>query len=297
MTTSATDLVNETFTLLRSMARPELNRLTSDPGSGGTTITFDFAAGGITKGAYLSIDYEIIYVWSVTGQVATVARGQLGTTAAAHAIGALIYVNPLFSAFGMLRALNEELQSLSSPTNGLFRVATVTLTSNAAKTGYDLTGTTAIIDVIGVTFDDVGPWNNYPQIRSWRLGRNLPVSDFPSGNGLIVYDTPLPGRPVVVTLKVPYAAMTAATTDVTVTTGLHPEALDILPLGAAARLVAPREVKRSFADSQPESRAATEVPPGTARGAAAGLLSLRNQRIKEEAARLQVAYPTLRRVV
>lgn len=297
MTTSATDLVEETSAHLRSMSRPELNRLTSDVGTGGDTVEFDFAAGGITKGAYLSIDYEIFYVWSVTGQIATVARGRLGSAVASHATGATISVNPLFTAFGTLRALNEELSSLSSPANGLFRVATVPVTSDPVRSGYDLAGVTGILDVLGVTYSGVGPDNYYPQIRSWRLARNMPVVDFASGNALFLYDNPMPNRPIVVTVKLAYAAMTSSTTDVTATTGLHAEALDILPLGAAARLVAPREVKRSFADSAPESRVAAEVPPGTARGAAAGLLSLRNQRIKEEAARLVTAYPTLRRVV
>lgn len=293
MATSATDLVNETFTHLRSMSRPEVNRLTADPGTGGTTVTVDFAVGSIIAGAYLSIDYEIMFVWSVTGQVATVARAQLGTTAATHAIGSLVYVNPLFTQFGILRALNEELAALSSPANGLFRVATVTLTASGAKMGYDLTGTTGVLGVIDVAWSSSGGLSYYPQVRSWRLARNMPTADFPSGNALFFYDLPQPGRSVVVTLKVPYVAMTSATTDVTTTSGLHAEALDILPLGAAARLVAPREVKRSFTEAQPESRQATEVPPGTARNAASGLLALRNLRIKEEAARLNSQYPTL----
>jgi hypothetical protein len=131
----------------------------------------------------------------------------------------------------------------------------------------------------------------------WELVRDQYLTDFPSGYGLRIYDAPLPGRSIRVQYKAPFTALgTTLSADVSTTTGLHAEALDIPPLGAVVRLVAPREVRRSFSDTQPEPRQAADSPPGTSRNAAGGLLALRNQRITEERVRLQARYPTLKRI-
>jgi hypothetical protein len=292
--TTTSDLIQETKRHLQSGAREEMNKLTSDPGTG-TTLAFDFALGGIATGAVLAAELELIYVWSVTGSQATVQRGYLGTTAVAHGAGTLVYVNPKFSDFAIFRALSEEIQSYSSPVHGLFRMKAIDITYNTATAGYDLAGITDLIDVYDLRWKGytTGDW---PRIRRWTTSRNMATTEFASGQALLLYDEAGPGRTIRVVYKAKYGALSATlASDVETATGLHGEAHDIPPLGAAARLVAPREVKRSFTESQPESRAAAEVPPGTSTRAAGLLLQLRNQRLREEAARLSAAYPALAR--
>ena len=46
--------------------------------------------------------------------------------------------------------------TLSSPSNGLYRVATVDLTYNAAVEGYDLTGVTDVLAVLDARYQAVG---------------------------------------------------------------------------------------------------------------------------------------------
>jgi hypothetical protein len=287
-------MIQETRRHLQSGARDELNKLTSDPGTG-ITLAFDYALGSIATGAVLAIELELLYVWSVTGSQATVQRGFLGTTPVAHGAGTLVYVNPKWSDFAIFRALSEEIASYSSPVHGLFRVRTVDLTFSSAIAGYDLTGVTDFLSVYDVRWKGyvTGDW---PRITSWDISRNMATAEFASGSALLLYDGAGPGRTIHVVYKAKFAALSSTlASDVETATGLHAEAHDIPPLGAAARLVAPREVKRSITDSQPESRAAVDVPPGTSRGAAQILLGLRNQRLQEESVRLHQAYPTLRR--
>ena len=85
----------------------------------------------------------------------------------------------------------------------------------------------------------------------------------------------------------------ALSTNVSVT-GLQPSATDLPPIGAAIRLMAGREIKRNFTESQGDTRRSTEVPPGAIAQSANGLARLRQTRIAAEAARLHALYPSYR---
>lgn len=289
-------LVEDARAHLQAYSRDELNRTTADPGAAGTTLAVEFAVGGIQRGVILAVDLELMYVWSVTALNVTVQRGVLGSTATTHAVGSLVYVNPRFPAFRIFSEINNEIRSYSSPAHGLFRISTVDLTGSITE-GYDLTGVTSLIDILEVRYQDYGAEARWPLIRQWSLARNMPTASFASGFALMVDDAPAIGRTIRVRYKAAYTAFTALSQDLTTQTGMHDEASDIPPLGAAARLLAAREARRASYDAQPESRRAEDVPPGTNRQAAAGLLALRDMRLREEAARLSSQYPHLRKVI
>jgi hypothetical protein len=295
MATLASDLVEATRSHLDSGSRPEMNRLTTALNTSTASVVCDFALGSIVAGAFIAIDLELMYVWSSTGSTATVQRAMGGTVAATHTSGAIIYVNPRWSAFTILRAINAELASYSSPRWGLFQMKTVDLTFSPATYGYDLTSVTDLIDVYELRWKgySTGDW---PLIRRWSLTRNMATTEFASGLALLLDEGAGPGKVIRVRYKAPFAELTALSTDVQTTAGFPATANDIPPLGAAARLVAPREVKRAATDSQPESRTAAEVPPGANRSAAGTLLQIRDARLHEEAARLNQRYPTLAKV-
>lgn len=297
MTTLASDLVEHTRSLLLSGRRDEMNRLTTTVNSAATSVVVDFALGSIVAGAVISIDLELMYVWSSTGSTATVQRAYLGSVAAAHTSGAVIHVNPTHSGFTILRALNAELTSYSAPQWGMFQMKTVDLTYNSNTIGYDLTSVTDLIDVYELRWRGytTGEW---PLIRRWSTSRDMPTTEFASGLSLQLDEGAGPGRTIRVRYKAPYASLSLSdiTVDVQTTTGLQASANDIPPYGAAARLVAAREVKRAQTDAQPESRVAADVPPGINRAAAGALLAIRDPRLREEAARLRQLYPALAKV-
>jgi hypothetical protein len=66
---------------------------------------------------------------------------------------------------------------------------------------------------------------------------------------------------------------------------------DLLVLGAQIRMIAPRELKRNFTESQGDTRRAEEVPAGAVINSMGGLMRLRRDRIQAEAARLNRQYP------
>lgn len=295
MATLASDLVNHTRSLMESGDRGEINRLNGSLTDSTTSVTLEFAMGSAIAGAVIVVDLEHMFVWSVAGQVATVQRGWDGTIPVAHTTATVVYVNPVFSAFTILRAINAELASYSAPQWGLYQMKTTDLTYNSATVGYDLTGVADLINVYELRWKGYTP-GDWPIIRSWSVSRNMATTEFASGLAIFLDQGAGPGKTIRVRYKAPFGPLAALTDDVQTATGLPSSANDIPPYGAAARLVAAREVKRSLADAQPESRDATEVPPGTSRGAAGALMAIRDPRLREESARLSQKYPTLAKV-
>jgi hypothetical protein len=275
-----------------SGAREEQDIPNGDINSSVTTLTMTDGTDGIQQGAEIEIDLERMYVRSVATLTVTVRRGYRGTTAAAHASGADIIVNPRVPKASIVRELNNELSSLSSPANGLYRVSTVDL-DWSTNVGYNLTGVTDIEDVLSVQWKGYTGYDWIPLAPSaWRLGRSQDTTDFSTGLALF-FDAPISGRDVRVVYKAPFTAVAAVAEVVESVTGLPASAADIPPLGATARLLGgPGEARRAVG-SQGDPRADEDVPPGAHRSAASSFWQLRQQRINEESARLARDHPVL----
>lgn len=291
--TTVAELIEETKRHLYSGQNEEMNRLNGAIITSDTVINLKYDLGGIQPGSIIAVELEEIRVWETSGKQITVCeRGVNGSTAANHATLTAVIAKPKFTNFRILKALNDDLNDLSSPVNGMYQVRTTTLTFNAAVEGYDLVGsdTYPVMGIIDVDYDYPGPARDQPMITSWALRRNTNTGVFPSGNSIVVYEGGFPGQSIRVRYRSPFGHWTA-TTDTEVTVGLPTTAIDIPPLGAAVRLVAPRDVKRSFSEAQGEPRRAEEVPVGSAGTAMRGMMMLRQSRILAEAARLESQYP------
>jgi len=294
--TTAQDLVEEVRRYLFAGQRETLNLLSSNPSNSDTTLTFSNDLGPLVAGTYLSIDLEIMYVWSVStaSKTATVQRGMLGSTAVSHTAGTIVYVNSKFPTFSIFTEINNDINDLSSPTNGLYAVGTVDVTYNPSVQGYDLNA--SVIDVLSVTAQTVGPSKEWVQLGNWRLDPNAQTATFPSGQSITLYQGGDPGRTVRITYSKPFTAFSALTDNLS-TTGMAASMADIPPLGAAMRLAGVREVKRNFTESQGDTRRASEVPPNAQVAGMTVLMRERARRIKAEAARLASSWPTMRRFV
>lgn len=292
----ATDVMEEAARLLLSGHREEMNKLSTGVGANATTIAFTYPLGQIRPGALINIDTETYRVWTVDDNAltATVQPAMNGTTSAAHSAGALIYVNPRIPRASIFKSMNDELLALSSPANGLFAVKTLEFTYAGAQTSYNLTGTTNVIDILEVRSSLPGPEKRWRPLTSWELERNASVSDFASGNSLFVPEG-IPGRLIHVTYAVPFNKLTNATDDIETVGLMPPEMQDILALGVLLRLGPVREIKRNFTESQSDSRRAEEVPPNAVGNSYAQVRAQRQQRIDQEAMRLQTRYRQARR--
>lgn len=284
-------VIDRTQRQLMSGTVEERNKLASAISATATSISFLYDLNGIRSGAMIQIDSEIMYVWETNpvGKTVTVERAQNGTVAASHSTGDIVYVNPKFPRHQILEALNDELADLGSPMNALFQVKTVDFTYNASRRQINLQAAGEIIDLVDVRYRYIA--TDYKTVNNVKLMRNMPTKDFPSGYALQI-DSVIPSSEVRVTFRAPFNRVSQEVDNLQQIAGFPESAEDILVMGAQIRLVAPREVKRNFTESQGDTRRAEEVPNGAVANSIVNLIRMRRDRITAEAARLARQYPT-----
>ena len=290
MTTAAT-VIDRTLRQLLSGTVEARNKLATTINSSATSVTTTYALESLRAGQVFEIDSEMFYIWEAdsASKTLTVQRGYNGTTAASHTSGTMITASPRFPRAQVLEAINDELMDLSSPMNGLFQVKTLDYTYNGTDRMINLTGVTSMIDLLGVSVRYLN--DDYPVARKVKLVRDLPTDDFASGFAIKFDQNVYPGRLRIV-YKAAYSGVTSESTDINSTCGVQESITDIVTIGTQIRLMAPREVKRNFTESQGDTRRAEEVGAGAVTASISNLKQLRKDRITAEAARLARAYPT-----
>lgn len=291
------DWINQTRGHLLSGHQEQRNTLAVGGYTAGSgTLSFASATAGIVAGTRLSIGLNTFYVLSVntSGLAATVLGGQAGTADVNALAGDLVRVNPMITDHEINTALAAEVDDLSAPDNGLFQMKSVSLTATTGI-GYDMTGVTSLLDIYEVRPQATGTQSWWRQMSKfdWRLDRNADTALFPSGLSLQLFGATVPGYAIRVLYRAGFVFPPTVATDLN-TTGLPVTAYDIPPIGAAMRLMAPREIKRNRTEYQSDTRRAAEVPPGAVAGSYRGLMMLRQARVASEAARLLSAYPDRR---
>ena len=291
--TTVAELVEATRDHLYGNSRQMLTTLDGAVSSTTATTVTLTSVDDVARGAFLAVDDELLYVSSVntSTRVATVIRGRRATTAATHADDAEVEIQPIVPRYRIKRALQEEIRSWPPD---VYRVTSVNLDTAADTSGYDLTGISsdfhAILDV------QLGPRSGVDDnavVRpSWHLIRNADTSIYASGSGIVLTGyVPDEARDIRVIVSRPFDTSTwTDATEVESTVGLASSAIDIPPMGAAARLNLGRDIKRSFGEGQGESRRAEEIPPGFSGSVATFLRREVTRRLGEEAVRLRTIY-------
>ena len=288
-------LINRVSRQLLSGTVEERNKLATTVNSAATSIVMTYALNSIRAGAVFEIDSELMYVWSVDTATltATVERGYSGTTAAAHTSGAIVSYNPRFPQQQLLDALNQDIDDLSSPLNGLFQVKTVDVTYDGSDRQTNLTNATSVIDLIDVRLRYLN--TDFVTIRGARLARDLPTADFASTFAITLDQSVMAGT-LRVRYKAPFVRVATAADNIQTVSFVPLSMEDILEYGVMSRMLAPREIKRNFTESQGDTRRSDEVPAGAVSASVSSILRLRRDRIIAEAAKLSRQYPLTIRV-
>ena len=283
-------IVNRAQRQLLSGVVEERNKLASTITSTATSLDLSYDIGGVRSGTLIEIGSEQMYVWAAdeAAKVIDVERGFNGTTAAPHTSGSIVTSSPRFPRSNIIEAINDELSDLSSPVNGLFQVKTLDLKYNPSSRQINLPAIAEVIDIIEVRSRFVA--DDYQQVNKVKLLRNMPTKDFGSGMALQI-DSDTPASDIRISYKSPFTRVTSETDDLQNIAGYPLSAEDILVIGAEIRLVAPREIKRNFTESQGDTRRSDEVSPGAVGGSITNLLRMRRDRIIAEAAKLNRLYP------
>lgn len=284
-------VINRAQRQLLSGVVEERNKLAATISATATTCALTYDLGSVRTGSVLEIDAEQMYVWEVVeiSKTLTVERGFNGTTAAAHTGGAFVVVNPRFPRSQIFEAVNDELADLSSPVNGMFQVKVLDFRYNGSDRQINLPTTGTVIDLIDIRSRYKS--DDYKQVRNVKLLRDMPTKDFSSGMALQLDQDAYQGD-MRVTYKAPFTRASVEGDNVQNICGFPESAEDILVLGAQIRLMAPREMKRNFTESQGDTRRSDEVPAGAVGSSITNLLRMRRDRITAEAQRLARLYPT-----
>lgn len=288
---TAADLFEEVKQHFYAGGREQRNKLAAAIDNDDTTLAFTYPLGSINAGAKLSVDLEDMVVWQGTPAV-IVERGQFGSTAISHALGALVTVNAKITDWEIFRAMNRVVGGLSSPAVGIFQMKTADLTFNPAFRGYDLAGVSDLQgQPYGLIYQQEANARDWRWVENWSYADQLNAASFSSTRAVFI-DDPLDSLASVrVVYKAALGRLESLTDVVTLATGLRPQALDLLTLGTVLRLSAGREIKRNFFEEQGDTRRADEVPPGANLQAPNALRALFRERTREEAARLYVDFP------
>lgn len=262
--------------------RPVLNTLNGAVVTADTTLVMGQQIRGLGAGAYVGVDDEIVYVWSISNQNLTVQRAMLGTTAASHADGSLVEVDPRFPTMLIKDEMRAEIDSWP---RSIFRVDTDDLSFGAGDTSIAF-APTGLYDVLRVNRQPIDATDDrYPDLGF----------DYKRGLGKLFIDSTGSSNSsftVTVTYSKGFTTSTFAdSTDLLTDVGLTETLVDALKYGTAWRLLLGREVKRTFTESQGEPRNAAEVPPGHSTSVADAFQKLRDRRLAEEARRLAGQYP------
>jgi hypothetical protein len=123
----------------------------------------------------------------------------------------------------------------------------------------------------------------------------LPVADFAS-TFAITLDSRILSGDLRVRYRAPFVRPTTTADNLQTVSFLPASMEDIVEYGIMSRMLAPREIKRNFTESQGDTRRSDEVPAGAVSGSVSNILRLRRDRIIAEAAKLARQYPLTIRV-
>ena len=288
------NIINEAKRYLYSGHREPINLINNAVDASQTTIELLYPLATLRAGAYISVDLEIMHVWSISeaAKTAVVQRAMLGSSSSTHASQSLVTVNPKFPDFNIHQAIKMCMFDLIG--YGLFATQTETFIYDSAQMQYPLTpDNDAILAGLDCLYDYPGSSKSWPRINNFEIRRGLVSDDF-DGYALKLYEPAFNGRDVHITYSrefAPLGGYTATQADI-------PDAYqDVLALGAALRLQGVREGQRNFNEAQPETRRSAEVAAGAQIAATRGLSDFYTNRIRQERSTLRRKYPFRRKVL
>ena len=263
--------------------RAVLNRLDAAITTTDVTLVTEFSTNEIAEGDYLAVDDEVVYVWTyVEGtKTATIQRAMQGSTAVAHSDAALIEVGPRFPRGHIRDAMLDEIRSWP---NSLYAVDDLAVSMSAGDRAVSLTSISGYKRILEVLRAPYTALTDTPVELKFREEKSVPA----------LYLTTAIESAVTVTVYYAKAFDVAPFTDaidLQTDVGLSPGMEAIVLYGAQARLIAPRETRRSDTQAQGESRNASEVPTDSAMRTAARLKAWRDEGIVREAERLISDHP------
>jgi hypothetical protein len=255
-----------------------------------TALTLTVADGTVLTRGIVEIDEELIWIDSFdrTTNIATIpayGRGFRNTEPAPHTVGTRVTIAPSFPRSVIRKNINLAIDGVYPD---LFGTYYTTFTFQAARTTYTLPQ--EAIDVIGASWQTIGPSLEWLPIRHYRMDKMANPLTWNSGKTVSIREGIIPGRTVMVTYTKKPSNLQFDTDDFD-QTGLPESAREVIILGAAYRTAAYLDMGRVPAATAEADSQQTNDPIGSAANISRYMYQLYQQRLQVEVRRLQEQFP------
>ena len=249
------------------------------------------SSSNLAKGI-IEIDDELIWIDNFDQGSSTLnaapgfGRGYQNTPASPHAQYAQITLTPTFPRTIIKKAINDTINSLYPK---LWSVASTTFTFNASQTTYALPDD--LESILYMSWQTTGSSQEWLPINRWRADPMANVSTFNTQNTVNLYENIQPGRTVQVWYTTTPNTLDNGTDDYADVTGLPASSVEVVILGASYKLLSYVDAGRINLSSAEADLNDTKIPSTAGVSASRYIFALYQQRLNEEALKLQDKYP------
>jgi len=249
------------------------------------------SSSNLAKGI-IEIDGELIWIDNFNSSNSTLnaapgfGRGYQGTSPAPHAQYAQVTLTPTFPRTVIKQAINDTINSFFPK---LWAVNSTTFTFNASQTTYPLPDD--VESILYMSWQTTGSSLEWLPINRWRADPMANISTFNTTNTVNIYENIQPGRTVQVYYTTTANTLDANTDDFADVTGLPASCRDVVTLGASYKLLSYVDSGRINLSSAEADLNDTKIPSSAGVSSSRYIFALYNQRLNEEAMKLQDKFP------
>jgi len=288
------DMVDEVRSNLAgyTMRQDRITYLANPTGISTTEKSITIGSSSNLAKGIIEIDDELIWVDSFDKTSATLnvipgfGRGYANTSPAPHSRYAQIILAPTFPRVNIKQAINDTINAVFPK---LWSVQSTTFKYSAAISTYALPDDAR--DIVGVSWQTIGPSKEWLPVKRWRQDAMANAAAFNSNRTISIYDAITPGRTVQVWYTSQPNTLDSNTDEYADVTGLPDTSRDVITLGASARLLSYVDAGRLNLTSAESDTADGKIPSNAGSSASKYIYALYQQRLSEEANRLQTLYP------
>lgn len=248
-------------------------------------------SANLAKGI-IEIDDELIWIDNFNKANSTLnaapgfGRGYQNTSPAPHSQYAQVILSPTFPRTMIKQAINDTINSVYPQ---LFAVYNTTFTFNAAQVTYPLPDD--LESILYMSWQTTGSSEEWLPINRWRLDGMADTATFDTVNTVNIYENIQPGRTVKVWYTATPANLTSSTDDFSGVSGLPESSRDVITLGASYRLLSYIDAGRINLTSAEADLNDSKIPSTAGVSSSRYILALYQQRLNDEALKLQDKYP------
>jgi hypothetical protein len=286
------DMIDEVRSSLAgyTLRQDRITYLDSAITSTATAMTIG-SSSNLAKGI-IEIDDELIWIDNFDQGSSTLnaapgfGRGYQNTNASPHSQYAQITLSPTFPRNIIKKAINDAINSFYPK---LWATASTTFTFNASQTTYALPDD--LESILYMSWQTTGSSQEWLPINRWRADQMANVATFNTQNTVNLYENIQPGRTVQVWYTTTPNTLDNGTDDYADVTGLPSSSAEVAILGASYKLLSYLDAGRINLSSAEADLNDTKIPSTAGVSASRYIFALYQQRLNEEALKLQDKYP------